>query len=404
MNKENIAKDLFYGLLRMSLWADNEELVRREIAVLERHAYTPGDWEWVCHFAAEQTVLGLLDSVIERLPEALWPPKGLRLRMVMHANKVKQMHAVLNRSLCSMVQELNGAGIYSVVLKGQGIAQDYALPEARQCGDLDIWVGNEVYLSVCDTIQKAGVEADFVQARTTKHINFTYNHSTVEIHRFAATLLYGNKDKSFQAWTDACLKSTQRCMWVCPDWRVSRTSCEGAVQVMLPPATFNALFIFLHLYRHFIYGGVGLRQLCDWCRCLYVHRDEIDLVELEARLKEFKLYRPWQVFGALCVECLGLPQECMPCYTERYRENVFRVQTFVERDGNFGHTAMRGRVRPRSLIAGKWFALRHQMRRFFTVFGLFPMDVVSTGIEYITFDVKVAWCQWVDRCFSPKSD
>jgi hypothetical protein len=395
MNKENIAKDLFYGLLRMALWADNEEVVRREIAALECHAYTQSDWEWVCNFAAEQTVLGLLDSVIERLPEALWPPKGLRLRMVMHANKVKQMHAVLNRSLCGMVQELNGAGIYSVLLKGQGIAQDYALPEARQCGDLDIWVGNEVYLSVCDTIQKAGIEADYAKGRATKHISFTYKHSTVEIHRFAASLFRPSKKQTFHAWTDACLKSTQRCMWVCPDRRVSRTPCEGAVQVMLPPATFNALFIFLHLYSHFIHGGIGLRQLCDWCRCLYVHRDEIDLVELEARLREFKLYRPWQMFGALCVECLGLPQECMPCYTERYRKEVGRLWTFVERDGNFGHTAMRGKVRPDSLIAGKWFALRHQMARFARVFSLFPMDVLAACGTFLTFNVKVAWCQWM---------
>jgi hypothetical protein len=379
MKKENIAKDLFYGLLRMALWADNEEVVRREIAALERHTYTPSDWEWVCNFAAEQTVLGLLDSVIERLPEALWPPKGLRLRMVMHANKVKQMHAVLNRSLYGVTQRLGAMGVHSVLLKGQGMAQEYALPEARQCGDLDIWVGRVAYERVCRAMQEGEPDA---REQTEKHRCFVYRGSTVEIHRVTETLCYAHKERAFHAWTDACFASTARCMWVTPEWRVSDVPCDGAVRVLLPPATYNALYIFLHLYHHFVYCGIGLRQLCDWCRCLYVHRDEIDLVELEARLREFKLYRPWRVFGALCVECLGLPQECMPFYTERYRGKVSRVLAFVERDGNFGHTALRGHVRPSGFLASKWFAVRRHVERFATLFALFPMDVLAVCGRY----------------------
>jgi hypothetical protein len=231
----------------------------------------------------------------------------------------------------------------------------------------------------------------------TRHINFTYENTVVEIHRNAATLLHKSKNNEFHAWTDANLKMTQRSMWVLKNWHASSKPCDEAVRVMLPSATFNALFIFLHLYHHFVYGGVGFRQLCDWCRCLYVHRDEIELEELDARLKEFKLYRPWQVFGALCVECLGLPKENMPFYTERYRGRLSRVLAIVERDGNFGHSSMRGKVRPSGLVAGKWFAFRHQIQRFARVFTLFPIDVLATCGSYLTFDVKLAWCQWKNR-------
>lgn len=29
-------------------------------------------------------------------------------------------------------------------------------------------------------------------------------------------------------------------------------------------ATFNAFYVFMHLYHHFLQVGVGLRQVCDW--------------------------------------------------------------------------------------------------------------------------------------------
>ena len=34
--------------------------------------------------------------------------------------------------------------------------------------------------------------------------------------------------------------------------------------IPVPPLEFDVLFIFLHMYKHFVLEGVGLRQLCDW--------------------------------------------------------------------------------------------------------------------------------------------
>jgi hypothetical protein len=294
------ASVLFYGLLRIALWADRDDAVRNEVAMLEQYSYSQSDWGSVSKFALEQTVMGLLDMAIEKLPQSLWPPRNVRMQMFMHGNRIKQMHILLNRSLYGMTQKLNAANIHSVLLKGQGIAQDYVVPVTRQCGDLDIWVGNDVYQDVCDAIQKEGYSADYAVARVAKHLNFTYEKSTVEIHRYSAKLNYAHKNKAFHAWTDECLKSTQRCMWVSSkDWKASREQSDDAVKILLPQATYNALYIFLHLYHHFIYGGVGFRQLCDWCRCIYVHYSEIDQVELEARLKDSN----YTILGRFSVLC-----------------------------------------------------------------------------------------------------
>lgn len=319
------------------------------------------------------------------------------MQILMHGSKIKQMHALLNRSLCGMSKKLDDFGVHFVLLKGQGVAQDYAIPEARQCGDLDIWVGNEVYQSVCDNIRKEGYVADYAMAKADKHLEFTFEKSCVEIHRYSATLNYANKNKDFHSWTDECLNASQRAMWVTKDWKIIKQESEDAVKVFLPSATYNTLYIFLHLYHHFIYGGVGLRQLCDWCRCVYVHHHEIDTVELEARLKEFKLFHPWQVFGAMCVEILGMPKEKMPFYTEKYNSKIGRLLSFIEEDGNIGHTSMKNKVRPKNFIAGKFFSLRCQFQRFIALLSIFPKDVMFSSSSYILHNIKVAWVQYTDR-------
>jgi hypothetical protein len=181
------------------------------------------------------------------------------------------------------------------------------------------------------------------------------------------------------------------------DWKASREQSDDAVKILLPQATYNALYIFLHLYHHFIYGGVGFRQLCDWCRCIYVHYSEIDQVELEARLKDFKLYHPWQVFGAMCVEVLGMPKENMPFYTDKYNSKIGRLQSYVESDGNFGYISMKNKVRPQALLTGKFFSLRCKIERFANLLFLFPKDVIATSFIYIPHGLKAAWYQYKDR-------
>lgn len=86
---------------------------------------------------------------------------------------------------------------------------------------------------------------------------------------------------------------------VSKEWKAGTQQSEEAIKILLPPATYNALFIFLHLYHHFMYAGVGFRQLCDWCRCIYVHYSEIDLVALEACLKDLNYIIPGKSL-ALC--------------------------------------------------------------------------------------------------------
>ena len=64
--------------------------------------------------------------------------------------------------------------------------------------------------------------------------------------------------------------------------------------------------MFTHILQHFYKGGIGLRQICDWCRLLWMYRTELDLAKLEGRLRRAGLMTAWKAFGAFSVEYLGM--------------------------------------------------------------------------------------------------
>ena len=82
-------------------------------------------------------------------------------------------------------------------------------------------------------------------------------------------------------------------------------------------ADFNAFYIFNHRWHHFMTSGIGLRQFCDWMLFLHKHKDEIDLGRLEKFLMDMDMMKPWQSFGCVIVDVLGMPEEEFPSHVIR---------------------------------------------------------------------------------------
>ena len=126
----------FIELLRAGLWG------RAADAALFRDGV---DWKAVLRIAKEQTVSVIVADGIETLPAELWPPKEVMLKLMMLRVKTSQMHALLNSTLNQIVGALDAQGVPSVLLKGQGVAQNYRKPESRTCGDIDLYTGLDGY-------------------------------------------------------------------------------------------------------------------------------------------------------------------------------------------------------------------------------------------------------------------
>ena len=335
------------------------------------------DWEEILVLARQQTVMSLVAEAAMKLPRNLQPPAAITTRMRGIVTTNIRTHALLNRTLAEAVTLFNDNGIPTVLFKGQGVAMNYPEPTLRNCGDIDLYVGANLYDKAC-TVAQAWGGKDEHATTSEKHYHFNHNGVAVELHRIAEQLPLPWHNARFQRWTRRHLH-----------YGGLRQVIIAGAEVQLPPVQFDALYIFNHLWHHFSSGGgIGLRQVCDWVRYLHTFGHEIDPMQLERDLCAFGLWKPWQLFGCLAVDVLGLPVEEFPFYNARYAKKASIVLGMIEAGGNFGFHDVSITERPAGYIAGKMHTLRRMHARFGQLIAVSPTVAVAAWGRYMYLGIR----------------
>lgn len=348
-----IEKGLFISLLKSALWGSPVDGVpsQEELMAAVRHAKA-------------QSVLGLVADVIladENLYSVLSDDQRRKLKHFVIGNfSTSQM---LNNALLNVVEALRQNGVDPVLLKGQGIAKYYPKPELRQCGDIDIYVGQDYFQLTCEVIGAMSSDKDKEgDIPSTKHYHTRIGKAFFEIHRYTDVYFPPRLDRIYQRISDDGMSKDL----VTLDF--------AGVPVLTPSIDFNIFFIFNHFWHHFIADGVGLRQICDWVLLLHHNYGKVNLDYLETVLYDMKLMKQWQVFGNIAVDFLGLPPNEMPFYNDKYKVLSEKVLKLIMIEGNFGKENLKGYNRPKGYFAGKFYSLSKRVQRNYRVFRLFPRD------------------------------
>lgn len=369
------AKVLFFHILKSSLWGDK--------AILDASGLSRNDVMGALRIAKAQTVLGLVanevlktDSLSALLTDD--DKAGLK-RFVMSNLATGQM---LNNALVSIVQELRKHGIDPVLLKGQGIAKYYPLPELRQCGDIDIYVGQEKFAKTCEVIGAMSTPEDHQgDIPSLKHFHTRLGKAFIEIHRYTDVYFPNRLDHVYQKVSDEGMSAGL----VPLDF--------AGVQVMSPAVDFNVFFIFNHFWHHFIADGVGLRQVCDWVMLLHANCGKVNEAYLSDVLVKMGLMKQWQVFGCLAVEVLGLPQDEMPFYDAKYSRLASKVLDLMLLEGNFGQENHKSYKRPKGYVAGKLYSFMKRSQRNLRVLRLFPKEALMQWWKVLFVGVAVVFSE-----------
>lgn len=357
MNRKDSNQDAFFTLLRAGLWEKRIKLF----------PLGKVDWQAVCRFAEEQSVTGLLAAGLEHVEagdKELTVPKAEVRPLLVRVLTVEDVNARMNRFIAVLFGKLRDAGISAVLVKGQGIAQCYARPLWRACGDVDLLLDAENYdrakaflSSIASKVEK--------ENPSVKHLAMTIQQWEVELHG----TLRGGVAKRMDRMIDAVQDET------CRGGKVRIWNNLGT-EVPLPGVDNDIIFIFTHFLKHFFKGGIGLRQICDWCRLLWTCRDSIDRTLLERRLREMRLMSEWKAFAALAVQDLGMPAEAMPFYdpSARWQRKARRIRSFILRVGNFGHNRDASYYHTKPFLVRKTISLGRRLADFFTHVLIFPLD------------------------------
>jgi len=349
MQLENSQKT-FFALLRAGLWEQADANLNGKV-----------DWEKVYQLAEEQSVIGVVLAGIEH--SYIKPPQEFLLQWIGEVQIIEQQNKAMNDFVAKLIERLRKNDIYAILVKGQGIAQCYERPLWRASGDVDLLLNDTNYEKAKKVLIPLadGVEQEY---KSFKHIGMTLNGEyVVELHGTMHSRLSKRIDRGIdEAQNDVFFGGSVR------SWQ------NGNTQVFLPRADEDVIFVFTHILHHFYIEGIGLRQICDWCRLLYRYRSELDLRLLESRIRKMGLMSEWKAFYNLANRYLGMPDygSGLMVHDSRYDKKADRIMEFVLETGNFGHN--RERSASKSYMGGKLASTFRKLKDFGHHMRIFPID------------------------------
>ena len=369
----------FFALLQAGLWSDGNPDIRID--------GTP-DWQEVYRLATEQSVLGLILAGLEH--SDVKPPQVVLLQWIGEVQMIEQRNKEMNGFVAELIEKLRNNDIYALLVKGQGVAQCYEKPLWRVSGDVDLLLDDENYQKAKELLIPLS-EVTESEDVAKKHLALKINGFEVELHgKMPFGISCRADDVVDEMLEDSLLKG-----------RVSKWSVDETDVLLLNPDN-HIVIVFTHFLRHFFIEGVGLRQICDWCRLLYSYRDSLNYELLESRIKAMGLMSEWKAFGALAIEYLGFPKDSMPLLnvnlnarsamplglSKNLKKKADRILELVLESGNFGHNKDLSYRTRYSGITYKIVAAWRRLKDFASLIPVFPLDAPRFYLTYILGKVK----------------
>lgn len=349
---------VFFSLLRAGLWGDRNPDIRIDGTT---------DWDYIYRLTQEQSVQGLVLQGIEELKAKgieLYVPKILLLQWIGEVQQIELRNKEMNAFIAGLIEKLRKNDIYALLVKGQGIAQCYEKPLWRCSGDIDLFMNDDNYHKAKSFLMPmaSSVEEEYVRE---KHLGMAIDGWVVELHGHLYSGLSSRVERELDRLQEETSYGGQVRSWM-----------NGQTQIFLLKAENDAFYVFTHIMQHFFKEGVGLRQICDWCRLLYTYRDSLNYGLLEQRIKKAGLVSEWKAFYNLAGRYLGMPDfgSGLTVHDSRFDKNADRIMEFILKSGNMGHNRDMSHFSKYPYLIRKCVSMGRRISDLINHARIFPLD------------------------------
>lgn len=364
-----IVKQLFV-LIKAALWQTSADA-----SLFDEQT----DWQAIYKLAREQTVAGIAYDGMLTLPADKQPPRALLLQWSSSLMLYEDNNHLLNTRIKTLFQHYQAAGITPILLKGQGVAQCYPHPEHRQPGDIDVYIGKKDYERANELLAQLGGE---VESESVKHAHGHWEGVTVENHQLLTAFASPSANRFLK----------REILPLLPGDRT--ISIEGNETPVLPLEV-DVFFVLVHLALHFLSGGIGLRQLCDWTCLLHTSSDKLNKAEVVRLLKGVGLLQAAKAVGAIVTKHLGLPIDELPFTLDEIDEQRGEwLLADILQGGNFGFHGSFRRNRPNGRISGRWYTFTQTVKRCREYYTLAPAEACWHPLKLIKTFVSIRFNRW----------
>lgn len=353
--KKNGQVGVFFALLRAGLWEHSVKL----------SPYGPLDFDAIYRLADDQSVVGLIAAGLEHVEDRrITKPEAISFMKKVFS--LEQRNQEMDAFIREIVSKMRASGIYTLLVKGQGIAQCYSRPSWRSSGDVDFFLPLDSYekakkylASLASQIGKEG--------KNKMHQPMTIGQWVVELHGTLHSGLSFKIDRQLDIIMRSVFHEGNVRFWM-----------NRQIPIPLPRFDEDVIYVFSHILQHFYKGGVGLRQICDWSRLLWTCREKLDASLLESRLSKMGLMSEWKAFGAFAVNYLGMDPSAVPFYSDatKWKRRAERIQTFIMMSGNFGHSRDTSYFQKYPYVLRKTISLSRRVGDLFRHASIFPLDSI----------------------------
>lgn len=333
-------------------------LIRCGIGKEDRLPATPSkeQWDELFDIACKQTLQGIAYAGIEKLPKEQRPNSELLIKWYHITLNIKKKNKELTRASIKVSEKFEKEGFRNCILKGQGIAQYYPDPELRMPGDIDIWLEGG-----CDKV------IEYVRNITPDckpkyhHVDFNVlNGIDIEVH-YRPTWMYNPFNN----------RRLQRFFAKRSNTEFTHTVGTNEGRLHIPTATFNMVFIPVHIFRHLFDEGIGMRQILDYYFVMQQKEWRAERATCINALWEAGVLRFTRALMYVMQQMFALNEEQMIVDPdERYGKLLMREILLA---GNFGKQDTRFKSAQRGYNAQH---LKNQLRRSFILIGHYPSETI----------------------------
>ncbi len=310
----------------------------------------------------------------------LHPPglEQMALRACVMEALVRQTMAT--QSLLTLTRALEQAGVPALVVKGAVCRSLYPSPDLRPSSDEDILIPPELQSAAESVLMKLGYRLAQEEENPEDPVRTWYRDQLrVELHRSlcGALTIAG---QTVEPWFDGCFSRSMV-------WNV------GEGEVLTLGIKDHMLYFLLHYYKHFLAGGVGIRQLCDICLFAGRFGVEMDWTELWQVLEQLSLdCLVWNLID-LGIRYLGLDPQAVPEPPRSLRADSEALLLDMLDAGVFGSSTMERKHSSRMTIQAASAQSRHAGTLWTALFP--PARSLQRRFPYLRrwpWLLPAAWC------------
>lgn len=207
----------------------------------------------------------------------------------------------------SLYEDLQKNGLAPVVVKGIVCRNLYSKPEFRLSSDEDLLICAEDVEAYDKALSQLNLRKQENHRENSYEISYFSDEGLhIELH----TSLFSTHTEYFNRYNELLRGCMHRAVYV--------QSRSGSFLTLSP--TDHLIYLVLHALKHFINGGVGIRQVCDILLFVRKYDKEIDFAKVKKRLGSVKAKKFTAGIFAIGGKHLGFQREAdlyLPLFSEQ---------------------------------------------------------------------------------------